>query len=297
MTLKQGCKAQTRPVVWMVTCIRDGESEELLRAAASERGYQLVALHPGEILSAAKSFDDGSVPNGSVPTAALWGLGAAADEAYLKVVSVLNAHGVPVVNSLQCICLCRDKYQTYKALGLGGIPTPETYLPSDISDPLSHPRALGSWVVKPRAGSKGQGVERITSLQGALDLITGKGQASDAFLIQECVDESLGTDIRVLVLNGQAVVAARRVAMPGEFRANVDLGATAYLYDMDDRVRAIAVGAAHAVGGEFVGVDLLLKRTGPVVTEVNAAPELGIISRLSHLDIAGALFDYLALSS
>lgn len=283
----------------MVTCSRGGGSEELLRAAAAERGYQFVALHPSAILSALESFEDGHSLDftrafgGEPPSAALWGLGAAADEGHLRVVSALRELGIPVVNSLECIRLCRDKYLTYRELRKRRIPTPETYLPTEIFEQVSRKKAQHSWIVKPRVGSKGQGVQRTESLEAALELSEG----GDAFLIQECIDEALGTDVRVMVLDGEAIVAARRVAKPGEFRANVDLGATAYPYVINDRVRAIAVEAANAVGGEFVGVDLLLGSRGPLVTEVNAAPELGIISRLSNLDIAGALFDYLARSS
>ena len=43
-------------------------------------------------------------------------------------------------------------------------------------------------------------------------------------IIQECIEDSLGRDLRVLVVNGKVVGCMMRQSVDGDFRANITRG-------------------------------------------------------------------------
>ena len=57
--------------------------------------------------------------------------------------------------------------------------------------------------------------------------------------------------------------------------------------------RTAAVRAAAALGLEVAGVDMLVSERGPLVTAVNASPELESIERATGVDVAGKIYEYL----
>ena len=66
----------------------------------------------------------------------------------------------------------------------------------------------------------------------------------------------------------------RRHAKPGEWRTNVSLGGKAEPCPLDPEAERLALAAAHAIGAEMAGVDLIadLDLGRLVVLEVNAVP-------------------------
>jgi [lysine-biosynthesis-protein LysW]--L-2-aminoadipate ligase len=126
--------------------------------------------------------------------------------------------------------------------------------------------------VKPRFGSWGRDVVRCAD-QAELQETIARFSARPWFrrqgaLVQELVPP-LGYDVRVLVAAGQVVGAVQRLAAPGEWRTNIALGGTRLPTIPSAEACSIAVAAAAAIGGGFVGVDLLPTRYGYVVVELN----------------------------
>ena len=185
----------------------------------------------------------------------------------------LAAKGVRVLNPPSAILASHDKLLTARALRFTQLPHPMTAyaapgqpLDGELGVPL---------VVKPRFGSWGAGVRLCRDqeeLDAALrDLAHELWFERQGALIQELVPPR-GYDLRVVVAAGEVVGAIRRVAAPGEWRTNVALGAIRRRVVLDAHAKHLAIAAADAVGGDFVGVDLLpLGRSDYVVLEVNAA--------------------------
>jgi glutathione synthase/RimK-type ligase-like ATP-grasp enzyme len=130
-------------------------------------------------------------------------------------------------------------------------------------------------VLKPRFGSWGREVVRCddeAAIEHALlDLATKPWYAATGAIAQKLVAPR-GHDLRLVVAADRVVGAVRRVAAAGEWRTNVALGARREPAAPPDEACAAALGAARAVGGALVGVDLLPADLGTwTVLEVNGA--------------------------
>ena len=86
----------------------------------------------------------------------------------------------------------------------------------------------------------------------------------------------------------------RRIAAPGEYRANVHRGGSTEQVVPDQALGEISLKAAAALGLDSAGVDLLESQDGPLVTEVNASPGFEGIEGCTGIDVAGAFVETLS---
>jgi RimK family alpha-L-glutamate ligase len=184
----------------------------------------------------------------------------------------LAALGVTVLNGRSTLVAAHDKLATATALGAASLPHPRTVL---VAPWLELPELEPPLVLKPRFGSWGEDVIRCDDEegveQGLAILRTRAWYDATGALAQKLVAPR-GYDLRIVVAGRRVVGAVKRVAAPGEWRTNVALGARREPVNPPDEARAIALGAAAAVGGDLVGIDLLPSDLGTwVVLEVNGA--------------------------
>jgi RimK family alpha-L-glutamate ligase len=191
----------------------------------------------------------------------------------IRLLGKMAAGGVRVLNPPSALLASHDKLLTSRALKHAGLPHPTTAyaatgesLDVELDPPV---------VVKPRFGSWGAGIHLCRD-RGELDACLQDLRGEPWFerqgaLVQELV-EPAGYDIRLVVAGGEVVGAIQRLAAPGEWRTNVALGATRHRVAPDAWASHLALAAAAAVGGDFVGVDLLpAAGMDYAVLEVNAA--------------------------
>jgi ribosomal protein S6--L-glutamate ligase len=183
----------------------------------------------------------------------------------------LERHGVQLLNGPRALFAAHDKLTTALFLGRAGVAQPRTAHVRDASVPSFPP----PYVVKPRFGSWGQEVhlcqgedELLARLEGFRDLSWFRRQGA---LVQSLV-EPTGRDLRVLVAAGRVVGAIERVALPGEWRTNVSLGAVRRRADAPVSARALALRAVEALGLDLGGVDIATDHAGRMyVLEINGA--------------------------
>ncbi len=148
-------------------------------------------------------------------------------------------------------------------------------------------------VVKPRFGSRGEHVYRCDDPDG-LGRLLGRLRTLAWFrrrgaLIQELVPPT-GTDLRLLVAGGRVAGCVERVAVPGDWRTNVALGATRRRVLPQPAECELAVAAAAAAGADLAGVDLIPRPDGSfTVLEVNGAPEFSAAYSLDGRDVFEAV--------
>jgi RimK family alpha-L-glutamate ligase len=183
----------------------------------------------------------------------------------------LERRGAQLLNGPRALFAAHDKLTTALFLGRAGVAQPRTAHVRDMSAPSFPP----PYVVKPRFGSWGQEVhlcrdedELLARLECLRDRRWFQRQGA---LVQSLV-EPTGRDLRVVVAAGRVVGAIERVALPGEWRTNVSLGAVRGRADAPLSARALALRAVEALGLDLAGVDIATDHAGRMyVLEINGA--------------------------
>jgi len=279
---------------------RDGTlySCKRLREAAVQRGHQIEILDPlscyMNITPAASSIHykgrqlphyDAVIPRiGSAIT--FYGTAA------LRQFEILGSYPL---NESVAITRARDKLRSLQLLARQGIDLPVTgiaHSPDDTSD-LIDMVGGAPLVVKLVEGTQGIGVVLAETRQAAESVIDAFRGLNAHILVQEFIAEAKGCDIRCLVIGNEVVAAIERRAKAGGFRSNLHRGGQATVVEITPREREIALAAAHTLGLDVAGVDILRANRGPLVMEVNASPGLEGIEKATGLDIAGRMIHWI----
>jgi RimK family alpha-L-glutamate ligase len=171
-----------------------------------------------------------------------------------------------------------------------GLPVPPTWCGESAADAREAFERLGGDVVlKPLFGSEGRGLLRISDRETAGRVFHALERIGAVLYLQQFVPNP-GQDLRLFVLGDQVLGAIRRHAPPGDWRANVAVGARAEPFVPDDAITSLALRAARAVGARVAGVDVLPARDGEMyVIEVNAVPGWRALAEVTGQDIAAAI--------
>ncbi len=190
----------------------------------------------------------------------------------------------------------RDKLRAIQLLARNSIPIPDTTFVRDRTDVRPAIERVGGApvVIKLLEGTQGIGVILAPEAGVAETVIETLQWTKQNVLIQRFIAESRGRDIRAIVVGDQVIAAMRRISKGDDFRSNVHRGGRTEAVQLDDSSKEIAVRAAHTMGLRIAGVDMLEGSDGPVVMEVNSSPGLEGIEGTTHLDVAGAIIDYVA---
>src|SRR5512141_1318111 len=206
----------------------------------------------------------------------------------LSVVNQFDMMGIPVLNNSIPIARARDKLRALQLLSRFGIDIPRTVMCRYRDEvPLAVEQVGGlPCIMKLIQGTQGVGVliaSSMTEVEGMLDTLWTLGQE---ILLQELIAESRGKDVRALVIGDRVVAAMRRTAREGEFRSNIQRGGEGQALELPREYAEAAVKAAHVIGLDVAGVDMLESRDGPKIMEVNSSPGFEGLERVSGVDIA-----------
>ena len=282
-----------------------GRNWDLLRAAARDRDVRLVSWAPhliglwcadGEQYAcyAGKPARPGIVIHRTV--APFRGIA-------VPVLNCLAAGGSLVLNPPDAAFRSRDKLLTTLDLARAGIPVVPTVAFDEPAGGNLTALGPGGLVVKPARGIRGEGIRAFGSaaalasawqLRGARPGAPGYHAEREHYLAQPLVGGG-GQDIRAYVVAGICVALMRRVARPGEIRANLAQGATGSPLPADHPAGKVAAAALRACGLDFGGVDMIEDADGVVrVLEVDAWAGFAGITEVTGADVAGAILDHAA---
>lgn len=221
-------------------------------------------------------------------------IGASINNYALSVITQYEMMGVRVVNTSDALYNSKNKLRSIQLMSTHHIDLPRTIFvrrPSELSTAIER---VGGFPVmlKLLSGTQGIGVmiaHNMPSIESTLDTLWSLGQD---ILIQECIEESLGRDVRVFVVGDQVVGAMRRQARIGEFRSNIHRGGVGSPIDLTDEFKELSLKAARAIGLEIAGVDLLESNQGPKVIEVNSSPGFEGLEMASGINVARKVLEY-----
>ncbi len=171
---------------------------------------------------------------------------------------------------------------------------PPTLITSDRAEVLAFRLEHKDIIVKPLFGNGGAGVFHIgpgdENLNALLEMFTQLYR--EPIIVQRYIPQVREGDKRIILVDGRAAGAVKRVPPAGEARSNLHVGGRAEKAALSARDREIceAIGPALKERGlVFVGIDVI----GDYLTEINVTSPTGIqeINRLDGVTIEKELWD------
>jgi ribosomal protein S6--L-glutamate ligase len=277
----------------------DCYSTRRLVQAANERGHEVKVL---DTLKFAIDLEEGDpdlfyqLKEIGDFDAILPRIGASVTYFGTAVVRQFEQMDIFCANSSAGISNSRDKLRCLQILSRHKIGIPKTNFVSTKKDVLPAIERVGGApvVIKLLEGTQGIGVLLADTERSAEGIIEFLQSQKQNVLVQKFVAESKGKDVRAFVVGDQVVAAMRRVAQGQEFRSNVHRGGRTEKVELSDDYKKAAVRSAQILGLRIAGVDILEGKDGPQIMEINSSPGLEGIEACTHLDVAGAIIDYLA---
>jgi len=222
----------------------------------------------------------------------------------------LEDSGFFVVNTLDSIMSCENKYVTSKILQDAGIPVPKMAIIEKEDDIQPGIKQIGGKfpvVLKLLSGSQGIGVSIVdseASLKSVLQTLW-KLDPKIEILIQEKIESEYDLRIHVLTRKfnspkpdkNDAVLLGymKRNRVKKDFRTNYSLGGTVEKTKVTPEQEEIAIASAKAIGCNWCGVDIIVdkKTRKNYVLEVNASPGTQGLKKATGIDVVADILDFL----
>ena len=208
----------------------------------------------------------------------------------------LERLGVTMINGSESIDAVKDKLYSQQILGQSSLPVPKTMLVKHpINLELVEKNLKYPMIVKTLSGSYGSGVFMVDDKKQFRQMMKMAELAKPSYniIIQECIEDSLGRDLRVLVVNGKVVGCMMRQSVDGDFRANITRGGEAIPYQIDEDIEWISGESARLLDLDIAGVDLLFNGDSYTICEVNSAPGFEGMEKYTKQNIAEKMVDYI----
>ncbi len=213
----------------------------------------------------------------------------------LYALRILNAFGVPTINTAAVAEVCGDKLTTSAMLARAGVPQPRNMAAFSPESALEAIEVFGYPVVlKPVVGSWGRLLAKINDRDAAEAVLEHKSTLGSVqhsvFYIQEYIKKP-GRDIRVVVVGERVLTAMYRKSE--HWITNTARGGEGELCPVTPEIEALCLKAAAAVGGGVLAVDLVEHpEKGMVVNEINHTMEFHTVQPLNGIDIADEIVSY-----
>jgi [lysine-biosynthesis-protein LysW]--L-2-aminoadipate ligase len=213
----------------------------------------------------------------------------------LYALHVLNAWGIPTVNTARVAAICGDKLVTSAALAQAGVPQPRLKVAFTPESALAAMEELGYPVVlKPVFGSWGRMLAKINDREAAEAILEHREVLGSfyhqVYYIQEFVAKP-GRDIRAFMAGHNVIGAIYRTS--DHWITNTARGAAGSHCEVTPELDSVCQAAAHAVGGGVLAFDVFEDPDrGLVVNEVNHTMEFHTSVPASGADIPGKIIDY-----
>lgn len=266
------------------------EDEKLIIDAAKRKGVRLEAIDTSE-----KSFNITDFRDNQFKDFDVFLQRCVSILRGLYITKILESYGYTVVNDFQSSYTCNDKVQCSIALAKNNVPTPETFVSFTEESGLHALKKLGyPAIIKPVSGSWARLVAKVNDEDAAKSIMEDRkmmGAAYGVFYLQRHVNKP-NRDIRATIIGGKVVAAIYR-NVDGDWRTNTARGAVATKCEITPEIEELSLNAAKAMGEGMFGVDIMEDGEGYVVQEVNHSFEFKNVQRVTGVDIAGEIIEYL----
>jgi RimK family alpha-L-glutamate ligase len=203
----------------------------------------------------------------------------------------LERQGFLVINPVEAIEHCVDKYDILAILEDNGVPVPRTVATESVNEALKAFAELGGdVVVKPLFGSRGIGATRLVDSEIASTVFKALTFHHSVIYIQEFVPHGY-SDIRAFVIDNHVIAAMRRVSE--SWKTNFSQGAKPTPLELTPDLEELAVKTAKVIGCKIAGIDILEGPTGPVIVDVNSQPGWKGLQMVTKVNVADEMVNFI----
>ena len=213
----------------------------------------------------------------------------------MATLQIFNMWGIPTVNHYDVGMICGDKIHTSLALMNAGVATPDVRVAMSIDTGMQAIEEMGYPVVmKPATGSWGRLLAKIEDANTAEAVIEHKmtlGSYQHSILYMQDYVEKPQRDIRTFVIGDECICGIMRTSE--HWITNTARGGAASNCPITDELAEISVGAAKAVGGGILAIDVMeTPEGGYTINEVNYTMEFRNSIKPTGVDIPARMVDY-----
>jgi ribosomal protein S6--L-glutamate ligase len=190
---------------------------------------------------------------------------------YDRYALLCHVEGVTVLDPADTYLDAESKFLGLQRMAAAGLPIAPTRSCSSVAEVEE---AIGEWeriVLKPSFGLGGVDVERIYNMADGRAAAERLLRKYRQLVCQPYIPHPDG-DVRVTIVGDQAPLVVSRVPAATNWRANVNMGATAKTVAADPELVKISKQAAAVMGVTVAGLDFLPTKDGYRIVEFNNTP-------------------------
>jgi RimK family alpha-L-glutamate ligase len=196
----------------------------------------------------------------------------------LNITSWLSARNHTMINPLPACIADYNKAFAYEAMEKWNVPTPKTEIINKQMTAKSLKDSYGlPLIIKTNTGGKGLGVQKINNDSELENILENKSLFKGKHLVQEFAKPSKTYDVRVGVINGEALISyARTLATNGSSKeawmGSCHHGSEIIPHNASEEEKRLAIMASKSLGAKLNEIDIQITEKGPVVIENNLTP-------------------------
>jgi ribosomal protein S6--L-glutamate ligase len=268
-----------------------------LREVATERGHEVVVINYAKCYMTMEKgkpiifYKGQALPkfDAIIPRIA---------QSYTKygtaVVRQFEMQGTFTTASSMAINRSRDKLRSYQIMARQDVGIPKTVFARETANLEEVVDLAGGApvIIKVARGTHGNGVVLAETKKAAKAVMQAFYVEGVNFIVQEFVAESVGTDIRALIVGGRVVASIQRQSLDDDFRSNTHQGGVGSAVKLTIEEEKTAIKAAKAMNLAICGVDMMRSKDGPKVLEVNSSASIKTPELVTKRDVATKIIEY-----
>jgi ribosomal protein S6--L-glutamate ligase len=203
--------------------------------------------------------------------------------------------GIYTLNSSLSITWTRDKLRALQLLARKNLPLPITGFADSPEETEKLIDIVGGapLIIRLLEGTEGRGTIFAETHQAAVSVINAFKQLKTNILVQECIQEAMGNDIRCVVVGNKVIAAIQRtIHETGPHSARHTTKSTTPV-EITTAEKKMAVQAAKAMKLNLACVDLIRSKRGPLVLDIDCSPSIEMLEKITKVDIIDPIIQFL----
>jgi ribosomal protein S6--L-glutamate ligase len=203
--------------------------------------------------------------------------------------------GIYALNSSLSITWTRDKLRALQLLARKNLPLPITGFADSPEETEKLIDTVGGapLIIRLLEGTEGRGTIFAETHQAAVSVINAFKQLKTNILVQECIQEAMGNDIRCIVVGNKVIAAIKRSFHETGPHAARHTTKSTTLIEITAAEKKMAIHAAKAMKLNLACVDLIRSNRGPLVLDIDCSPSIEMLEKITKIDIIDPIIQFL----